>query len=254
MKKAVLVATVLMMFGTVASAATSSGTLTVTGTVESSINLTIESAGGTTSGTGTAAATSALGNISKYGSAPTGFTLARGASDWTLSSTVDVKVDKANLTSTDYTLTGQLGSAPASGVTWKLNGSTLSDSAAATLTSTGTYGSTGLLLWGHRRRRQRFRRRDRQRDQLHRDLELEVITAEDRADEHAHDTISDRHGPHLPHLISSDTHRPCGSRRRVVAVSLLLVPGDPRSPARRPRCRNDVWRGGAKKRRSRAAP
>jgi predicted secreted protein len=130
-----------------ASAATSSGTLTVTGTVESSISLTIESAGGTTSGTGTDAATSALGNTSKFGSAPTGFTLARGASNWTLSSTVGVKVDKANLTSTDYTLTAQLGSAPASGIVWKLNGSTLSDAAATTLTSTGTYGSTGSYSW-----------------------------------------------------------------------------------------------------------
>ena len=130
-----------------ASAATSSGTLTVTGTIESSISLTIESAGGTTSGTGTAAATSDLGNISKFGSAPTGFTLARGASDWTISSTVGVQVVKANLTSTDYTLTAQLGSAPASGITWKLNGSTLSDSAATTLTSTGTYASTGSYSW-----------------------------------------------------------------------------------------------------------
>jgi predicted secreted protein len=130
-----------------AQAATASGTLTVTGTVDSSISLTIQSAGGTTSGTGTEAATSALGSISKYGSAPTGFTLARGASNWTLSSTIGVQVDKANLTSTDYTLTAQLGSAPASGVTWKLNGSTLSDSAATTLTSTGTYGSTGSYSW-----------------------------------------------------------------------------------------------------------
>jgi predicted secreted protein len=138
----------ILAFGTAsASAATSSGTLTVTGTVESSISLTIESAGGTTSGTGTAAATSDLGNISKFGSAPTGFTLARGASDWTISSTVGVQVSKANLTSTDYTLTAQLGSAPASGVAWKLNGSTLSDSAATTLTSTGTYGSTGSYSW-----------------------------------------------------------------------------------------------------------
>jgi predicted secreted protein len=137
----------LLAITDVVNAATSSGTLTITGTVESSITLTVESAGGTTSGTGTAAATSDLGNISKYGSAPTGFTLARGASNWTLSSTVGVKVDKANLTSTDYTLTAQLGSAPASGVTWKLNGSTLSDSAATTLTSTGTYGSTGSYSW-----------------------------------------------------------------------------------------------------------
>lgn len=149
MKKihAVVFAVTMLVLAPAAFAATSSGTLTVTGTVESSINLTIESAGGTTSGTGTAAATSALGSISKFGSAPTGFTLARGASDWTLSSTVGVKVDKANLTSTDYTLTAQLGSAPASGITWKLNGSTLSDSAATTLTSTGTYGSTGSYSW-----------------------------------------------------------------------------------------------------------
>ncbi|HEY4176950.1 MAG TPA: hypothetical protein VGM90_08975 [Kofleriaceae bacterium] len=132
---------------TIAHADTSSGTLTVTGTVESSISLTIESAGGTTSGTGTAAATSDLGNISKYGSAPTGFTLARGASNWTISSTIGVKVDKANLTSTDYTLTAQLGSAPASGVVWKLNGSSVLDSSETTLTSTGTYGSTGSYSW-----------------------------------------------------------------------------------------------------------
>lgn len=146
-KSLLLSAAVVVVFSMHALAATSSGTLTVTGTVDSSISLIVQSAGGTTSGTGTAAATSALGSISKYGSAPTGFTLARGASNWTLSSTVGVQVDKANLTSTDYTLTAQLGSAPASGVSWKLNGSTLSDSAATTLTSTGTYGSTGSYSW-----------------------------------------------------------------------------------------------------------
>ena len=147
MKKTFVVTLLAIMFAANAVAATASGTLTVTGTVDSSLTLVVQSAGGTTSGTGTAAATSALGTISKYGSAPTGFTLARGASNWTLSSTVGVQVDKANLTSTDYTLTAQLGSAPASGVAWKLNGSTLSDSAATTLTSTGTYGSTGSYSW-----------------------------------------------------------------------------------------------------------
>ncbi len=142
-----LAAFTVVFIASQAFAANSSGTLTVTGTVESSISLTVESAGGTTSGTGTAAASSDIGNISKFGSAPTGFTLARGASNWTLSSTVGVQVTKANLTSTDYTLTAQLGSAPASGVAWKLNGSTLSDSAATTLTSTGTYASTGSYSW-----------------------------------------------------------------------------------------------------------
>jgi hypothetical protein len=125
----------------------SAGTLTVTGTIESSISLTIESAGGTTTGMGTAAATSDLGGISKFGSAPTGFTLARGASDWTLSSTVGVRVAKSNLTSTDYMLTAHLLAYPASGVTWKLNGATLSDISDATLTSTGTYASTGSYSW-----------------------------------------------------------------------------------------------------------
>jgi predicted secreted protein len=126
---------------------TSSGTLTVTGAIASSISLTVESAGGTTSGLGTEAAAADLGNVAKFGSAPTGFTLARGAASWTLSSTVGVKVEKANLTATDYTLVAQLGSAPASGVDWKLNGSTLSDVSATTLTSTGTYGSTGSYAW-----------------------------------------------------------------------------------------------------------
>jgi predicted secreted protein len=149
--KKILLATsagILLAASSAAFADTSSGTLTTTGTIVSTISLTVESAGGITSGTGTAAATSALDNIGKYGlTTPAGFTLARGASDYTLSSTVGVKVEKANLTSTDYTLTAQLGSAPASGVAWKLNGSTLSDSAATTLTSTGTFGSTGSYSW-----------------------------------------------------------------------------------------------------------
>ena len=148
MKKIAMAVTVLTFaFASVASAETSSGTLTVTGTVASSINLTIESAGGTTGGMGSGAATSALGSISKFGSAPTGFSLTRGASNWTLSANVGVKVEKANLTSTDYTLTAGLGSAPATGVVWKLNGSTLSDSSPTTLTSTGTYASTASYTW-----------------------------------------------------------------------------------------------------------
>lgn len=147
MKKIFAVAAITILTATVASADTATGTLTVTGTVESSINLTIESAGGTTGGLGTSAATSDLGSMSKYSAAPTGFTIARGASDWTISSTVGVQVSKANLTSTDYSLTAQLGSAPDTGITWKLNGTTLSDSAASPLTATGTYGSTGSYAW-----------------------------------------------------------------------------------------------------------
>lgn len=140
-----------VLFGTFAIAGAAmadnaGGTLQVTGSVVSSMSLTIESAGGTSSGTGTSAASTALGNISKYGSAPTGFSLARGASNWTLSATVGVKVAKANLSSSDYTLTADLNSAPATGIVWKLNGTTLSTSA-STLTSSGTYGSTSSYSW-----------------------------------------------------------------------------------------------------------
>ena len=151
MKKtiAVAVAIAAITIASNVSAADATGTLAVTGTVESSIFLTIESAGGTTSGMGTAAASTDLGTIAKYGtSAPTGFTLTRGASNWTLSSTVGVRVVKANLTSTDYTLGAELQSAPASGIVWKLNGSTLPKGASpATLTSTGTYASTASYSW-----------------------------------------------------------------------------------------------------------
>ena len=137
---------VMLAFASVASAATSSGTLTVTGTIESSISLTIETAGSSTGGTGTAAATSALGNISRFGTPPAGFTQALGASDWTISSTIGVKVVKANLTSTDYSLTAQLG-LPATGVTWKLNGSTLSDTVATPLTAHGNYDAIDDYSW-----------------------------------------------------------------------------------------------------------
>jgi hypothetical protein len=146
--KKFMMAAAMTMFAVAASAETGTGSLTVTGTVASSVSLTIESAGGVTSGTGTNAATSALGTISKYSNAaPTSFTLARGASDWTLSSTIGVKVSKANLTSTDFTLTASLGSAPALGITWKLNGTTIPNGSAATLTATGTYGSSVPYNW-----------------------------------------------------------------------------------------------------------
>jgi len=125
----------------------SSGSEVVTATVESSISLTVEASGGTTSGLGTDSASSDLGSISKFGSAPVGFSLARGGANWTLSSNVSVKVTKANLASPDYTLTVQLGSAPAAGITWKMNGSTLSDAAATTLTATGVYDASQPYSW-----------------------------------------------------------------------------------------------------------
>jgi hypothetical protein len=111
-----------------------------------SISLTIESLGGTASGTDTAEATTSLGAISKFDVAPIGFTLSRTATNWTLSSAVGIKVD-STLESTGYTLTAELGSAPSTGVTWELNGSAISDSSQTVLTSTGTYSSTANYNW-----------------------------------------------------------------------------------------------------------
>lgn len=141
MKKLVLAAA-MMTFAVAASADTATGTLQVTGTVQSSINLTIESAGGTTSGLTTGAAVSGLGNIAKYSAAPSGYTLTRSGSDWTLTANVGVKVSKANLTSASYNLTAELQSAPPTGVTYTLASQTLSDSSAATVGSNVSYGGT----------------------------------------------------------------------------------------------------------------
>jgi hypothetical protein len=138
---------VLAFAGSASAQDTATGTLAVTGTVVSSISLTIESAGGTTSGLGTDAATTSLGSISKFGAVPTGFTRAVGASTWTLSSTVGVKVVKANSISTAYTLNAKLASTPTTGIAWNVNAVLLNSTTAQALTAAGVYGSTGSYSW-----------------------------------------------------------------------------------------------------------
>jgi hypothetical protein len=123
---------------------TASGTLTVTATVNSSINLVFNSdAAGLalSSGAGTNNATLAFGNVSAFGAVAGGVTrtVVAGTS-FTVSSPVDVLVSKANSTSANYTLKAQLGSADATN-TWQVAGSTITNASAATLTATGTYGS-----------------------------------------------------------------------------------------------------------------
>jgi hypothetical protein len=150
--KRILVTLAVMTFmgiGTSAFATspTSSGSLAVSGTVVSSIAFTVEAAGGSTSGLSTNAASTALGSVSKYGSAPTGFTLTPGSSDWTLSSNVGVKVVKANSASATYALTAQLSGAPATGVSWSLNSVALTAATAGSITSTGTYAATPSYAW-----------------------------------------------------------------------------------------------------------
>jgi hypothetical protein len=143
-----LTLTFALGFSSIAGAQdTSTGSMTVTGTVVSSIGLTIESAGGVFSGGGTAAASSALGNIAKNGSAPTGFTRVNSDIDSTLSSTVGVKVVQANGASATYTLTAQLGVAPPTGAAWTLGGLTVTAGPAVQLTATGAYAATPTYAW-----------------------------------------------------------------------------------------------------------
>jgi hypothetical protein len=135
-------------FSSVAQAQnTSTGSMTVTGTVVSSIGLTIESAGGVFSGGGTAAASSALGSISKNGTAPTGFTRVNTATDSTLSASVGIKVVQTNGASATYTLTAQLSTAPPTGTTWTLGGLTLAAATPVQLTATGVYSATPTYVW-----------------------------------------------------------------------------------------------------------
>ncbi len=123
---------------------TASGTLTVSATVNSSINLVFNSdAAGValSSGAGTNAATLAFGNVSAFGAVAAGVTrtVVPGTS-FTVSSPVDVLVSKANSSSANYTLKAQLNSADATN-TWQVAGNTINNASATTITATGTYGS-----------------------------------------------------------------------------------------------------------------
>jgi hypothetical protein len=141
--------TALLGINGIAGADTNSGTLTVTGAVVSSIGLTIESAGASTGGTGTSAVTSVLGNISRYATNGSGFTRTStaGVTSWKLTSSVHVKVEKANLDSDDYMLKAKLGSTPGTGITWTVGAHDLNADTDTTLAATATYGSSDNYVW-----------------------------------------------------------------------------------------------------------
>lgn len=138
-----IAAAAVLLMPSFASAQTATGTLTVTATVNSSINLVFNSdaAGVALTGSGTNAATLAFGNVSAFGALAAG--VARPtptATTFTVSSAVDVNVTKANSASANYTLKAQLGTADAVN-TWQVGGATVTSAAAATVTATGTYGA-----------------------------------------------------------------------------------------------------------------
>jgi hypothetical protein len=134
----------LMMISSAAVAqTTASGTLTVSATVNGSIQLVFNSdAAGValSSGAGTNAATLAFGNVSAFGTVPAGIARTTTASNFTVSSAVDVQVSKTNSASANYTLKAQLGTADATN-TWSVGGVAVTSAAQATLTATGTYAA-----------------------------------------------------------------------------------------------------------------
>lgn len=145
MKKVVLLTifAALMMISSAAVAQTATGTLTVTATVNGSIQLVFNSdAAGValSSGAGTNNATLAFGNVSAFGAVAAGVVRTTAANSFTVSSAVDVLVSKTNSASANYTLKAQLGSADATN-TWQVGGVTVTNAAQATLTATGTYAS-----------------------------------------------------------------------------------------------------------------
>jgi hypothetical protein len=84
-------------------------------------------AGGITiTGAGTGAATLPMGTVSKYGSVAAGITRAVGASNYTLSTPMGVRVTKTSEASTSYTLRSKLGSS--SVLVWRVAGITLTTS------------------------------------------------------------------------------------------------------------------------------
>ena len=129
-----------------AAGETATGTLAVTGTIDGTLMLTLETAStgvdnDNLSLSGSNVESAALGTISKTASAPAGWSKSVTASDWKLSTYVGVKVDKANIASGSHTLTAKLASVPESGISWKMGAADLS-TVDATVDDAGVYEST----------------------------------------------------------------------------------------------------------------
>jgi hypothetical protein len=144
MKKVVLLtifAALMMISSGAVAQTTANGTLTVTATVNGSIQLVFNThTGGVALGNpGTNAATLDFGVVSAFGVIPGTITRTTTASNFTVSTPVDVMVSKTNSASANYVLTAKLAAADTTN-TWTVGGSGNINSV-QTLTSTGAYGS-----------------------------------------------------------------------------------------------------------------
>jgi hypothetical protein len=130
-------------------ATTSSSAMAVTMTVAGSLSFVLQTdaSGLTLTNSGTSSVTAAFGTMSAYGgTVPTGVTRTVNApTNWKVSTPFDANIQIANQTSSNYTLTAQLASSDSTN-TWAINTTTITSSSAATLTSTGAYGTTSYTL------------------------------------------------------------------------------------------------------------
>ncbi|HEY2498315.1 MAG TPA: hypothetical protein VGK24_14720 [Candidatus Angelobacter sp.] len=145
MKKVTLLtifAALMMISSAAVAQTTASGTLSVTATVNGSIQLVFNSdaAGVALTGGGTNTATLAFGNVSAFGAIGAGIVRSTTANTFTVSSAVDVQVSKTNSASANYTLNAQLGTADAVN-TWSVGGVAVTSAAQSTLTATGAYAA-----------------------------------------------------------------------------------------------------------------
>ena len=123
---------------------TSSGTLTVTAEVQSSISLTFmtDPNGVALAGSGTNVATLDFGHVSQFISPPAKVTETIAATSFTVSTLFDVSVVKSNVTSANYTLTAEVQTADPVN-TWMIDTFplTIVPAGATSLTVTGVYGA-----------------------------------------------------------------------------------------------------------------
>lgn len=132
-----------------ASATSASGSMAVSVTVASSVELVLQTdaSGLALTNSGTSSVTAAFGTMSAYGgSVPAGVTrTVNGTTNWKISTPFDVVIQVANQTSSNYTLTAQLQSSDSTN-TWEIGATAVTSASAATLTSTGSYGNTAFTF------------------------------------------------------------------------------------------------------------
>jgi hypothetical protein len=144
LRSVLLAITGMAILAPLATATSATGSIAVTATTVASISLTFVSDGSGISlgSSGTSAVTVAFGSVQAYGgSVPGGVTqTVNGTTNWSLSTPIDVVIQVANQSSSNYTLTAAIQNADSTN-TWQLGATSLTTTP-ATLTSTGAYGNT----------------------------------------------------------------------------------------------------------------